>query len=218
MKAIFNFFLIAHIVAGSLGLISGTINIIGKKGGKRHKLVGNLFFYSMVVTGCSSILLATLHINAFLLIVGVWTLYLTLTGKRYLAFKLKEHKPQLVDWIISFGLLLTSLAFISWGILLLKNNMAGVVLIVFGLLALRFCYTDYKNYRGNTHYENYWLIGHFQRMTGSYIAALTAFLVVNYQYFPLIFSGFIIWLFPTLIFVPFIVVWTRKYKRKITNK
>ena len=39
MKIIFAVFLILHILGGSVGLITGTINLIRKKGDKKHKLL-----------------------------------------------------------------------------------------------------------------------------------------------------------------------------------
>ena len=48
MKIIFAVFLILHILGGSVGLITGTINLIRKKGDKKHKLLGKFFIYSML--------------------------------------------------------------------------------------------------------------------------------------------------------------------------
>jgi hypothetical protein len=48
-------------------------------------------------------------------------------------------------------------------------------------------------------------------MIGAYISALTAFLVVNLHgdYIP----GFVAWLLPTALLVPFIVRWSRQYSK-----
>ncbi|MEJ7684882.1 MAG: hypothetical protein WKG06_44950 [Segetibacter sp.] len=50
-------------------------------------------------------------------------------------------------------------------------------------------------------------------MTGSYVASATAFLVVNNKILP----NIIAWLLPTIIIVPLIVSWTRKYKVAINH-
>jgi len=52
------------------------------------------------------------------------------------------------------------------------------------------------------------LVTHLQRMIGAYIASLTAFLVVNNTILP----GVIAWLLPSVLLVPFIMAWSKKYK------
>ena len=39
MDTLFKIFLIIHIIGGSVGLITGTINIIRKKADKNHRLI-----------------------------------------------------------------------------------------------------------------------------------------------------------------------------------
>jgi hypothetical protein len=82
------------------------------------------------------------------------------------------------------------------------------VFIVFGLIGLRMVRADFKNFRGNSNVANVWLIAHIQRMIGTYVAALTAFLVVNNNVIP----AYIAWLLPTVVMLPLIVRWVRKYK------
>jgi len=45
-------------------------------------------------------------------------------------------------------------------------------------------------------------------MLGSYIATVTAFLVVNLSSSPL---GMMIWFAPMVVVVPLILIWTRRY-------
>ena len=72
----FKIFLIIHIAGGSAGLITGLINIIQNKGGKRHKLIGRVFYFSMLMAGFSSLVLSCLHPNHFLFMVGLFTFYM----------------------------------------------------------------------------------------------------------------------------------------------
>ena len=90
MELLFQIILIIHVIAGSLGLLNGTINILQKKGGKRHRQIGRLFVFFMITTGISSIILAILHPNNFLLIVGIFTIYLFGTGDRYMRLRLLD--------------------------------------------------------------------------------------------------------------------------------
>jgi len=217
MKLLFTIFLVLHITGGAIGLITGTINILKKKGGKSHILVGKLFIYGMATAGFSALVLSIMHPNYFLFIVGIFTLYMISTGTRYIRKQMLglEQKPGLIDWMITISMLIVGIAFIAIGIILLiKSNNFGIVFIVFGALSLRFVQSDFKNYKGNSAIKNYWLLAHFQRMTGAYIASLTAFLLVNIKYSPIEIPATIIWLLPTIILFPVISRWNRKYEVK----
>jgi len=216
MTIIFKVFLILHVVGGSFGLLTGILNIVRKKGDKNHILIGKIFYVSMLTAGISSLALACIHPNYFLFMVGVFTLYMVSSGQHYLKHKLKDSlDSKLKEWAISILMLLSGLLFVGIGILnVIKSNLFGLVFLTFGSLGLLFVRQDFKNYTNKATIKNYWLIGHLQRMTGSFIATLTAFLVVNAKYFPDHIPSFAYWLFPTVILTPLIINWSRKYQIK----
>lgn len=216
MNVIFNIFLVLHIAGGSVGLLTGLINILRKKGDKNHRLIGKIFFVSMLTAGVSSLVLAYLHPNYFLFMVGVFTLYMVSSGQLYLKHK-QQNKPnsKRIEWTITILMLLAGLLFVGIGTLtIIQSNLFGLVFVTFGCLGLLFVRQDFKNYNGNSTIKNYWLVGHLQRMTGGFIAALTAFLVVNAKYFPNQIPSFLYWLLPTIILTPMIIKWSRKYEIK----
>lgn len=101
-----------------------------------------------------------------------------------------------------FVIFITAIAFLIYGAYLLSNTYQfGIVLCTFGLIGLLFVYQDYQNFSGKSKYVNYSLTTHVQRMLGSYIASLTAFLVVNNTYLP----NVIAWLFPIVLITPLIM-------------
>lgn len=211
LELIFKVLLVIHIIGGSIGLIMGTINLIRKKGDKLHKKLGLFFLYGMIINGFAGLLMTLIHSNLFLFIIGIFSIYMAATGQRYLSLKglLKGDKPKIIDWILSSVMLLFGFGFIIYGALLLVSSKNfGVVLLVFGSVSISMVYQDFKNYRGNSSVKNFWLLVHIQRMIGSYIAAATAFLVVNNTILP----GIVAWLLPTVILVPLIIKWSNKYK------
>jgi len=214
----FKIFLIIHIAGGSAGLIAGLINIIQNKGGKRHKLIGKLFYFSMLMAGFSSLVLSCLHPNYFLFMVGLFTLYMVGSGQRYLKHKKIETQGiEKIDWVISTIMLIAGLLFAGLGIWsLVKTNLFGLVFLAFGSLGLLFVWQDFLNFNKKSSIKNYWLVGHLQRMTGAFIASITAFLVVNAKYFPDSIPGFVYWLLPIITFTPLIVKWSKKYQVKIS--
>lgn len=215
MELLFQIILVIHIVSGSLGLLTGTINIVQKKGGKRHRQIGRLFVFFMIATGISSILLAILNPNNFLLIVGIFTVYLVGTGDRYMRLRFlgKGQKPIFIDWFLSLGMLLSGIYFVLWGSYLIYNsNNFGIVLVVFGLIGLSNVIRDFKNYTGHSKKKKYWMLVHIGRMMGGYTASLTAFIVVNAQNYPFEIPSLVIWLGPAALLTPLSIFWSKPYK------
>jgi len=216
MEKIFNLVLILHIVGGTIGLLTGTLNIARSKGDKIHRQAGKLFVWAMLTVGFSALVLSAIHPSYFLFMVGIFTLYMIGTGNRYLFFKQANKLPSMVDWIITITMALFGFLFVALGIwFLLKSDFFGLVFLTFGSFGLLFVRTDITNYQGKSKAKNYWLLAHLQRMTGGYIAALTAFLVVNAKHSPVQIPPALFWLFPTIILVPLIIRWSRKYKVQI---
>jgi uncharacterized membrane protein len=217
MENLFKTFLILHIVGGFIGLLTGFVNLVRKKGDKQHKAIGKLFFLAMLTTGFSSLVISTIHPNHFLFIVGIFTLYLVGTGNRYIYLKMHDNdaKPKPIDYMITYTMLFVGILFVGFGILnLIRSNSMGMALIVFGMIGLLLVKTDFTNYKGDSPIKNFWLTAHIQRMTAGFIAASTAFLVVNSKYFPEQIPSVVFWLLPTMLLSPLIFKWSQAYGLK----
>ena len=214
MSIIFKVILIFHIIGGTIGLLTGILNILRKKGDKNHKLVGKVFFTSMMTAGVSSLILASIHTNYFLFMVGVFTLYMVGSGQLYLKHNASPISNR-IGLTITTLMLIAGVLFIGFGVLvLIKTKLFGLVFITFGGVGLLFVRQDFINHKVQSAIKNYWLIAHLQRMTGGFIASMTAFLVIIAKYFPQQIPGFVYWLLPTFIFTPLIINWSRKYEAK----
>ncbi len=210
MSSIFKILLFLHITGGIVGLLLGTYVMLVKKGDKRHQLIGKIFAMAMLTVGFSSFGLAIIHPNTFLFAVGIFTVYMTATSWRYLYLKKipEGQKPKLIDWLLQIFMTIGSLWFLKLGTqLLLSKQYFGIVLLLFAWRGFAFVYQDYKTYKAVIKAKNYWLLFHLQRMVGAYIAAFTAFLVVNTADR----LSFVSWLLPSAIFVPLIIKWSRQY-------
>ncbi|HAI76395.1 MAG TPA: hypothetical protein DCM08_09115 [Microscillaceae bacterium] len=214
MEYLFKTLLVLHIAGGATGLLAGTLNIIRKKGDKPHVQVGRFFFYGMLLAGLTALVMALMHPNHFLFIVGVFTLYMLGTGQRYLSLR-QLHKGQQVsgiDWALTGTMAVFGILFgVFGGWQLLQGNDFGFVFWVFGGVGLRFVWQDWQNYRRKGIKSNTWIIAHLQRMTGTYIASLTAFLVVNITFLPPVLT----WLLPSLLVSPLITIWSRAQRRRV---
>ncbi|MBK9105236.1 MAG: hypothetical protein IPL92_11890 [Saprospiraceae bacterium] len=218
MDQLFTAILILHIVSGGTGLITGTINLIRRKGDKLHNQIGLVFTYAMISAGASAIVLSMMHPNYFLFIVGVFTLYMVSTGYRYIRLRLEgiDNGPKTLDWVLTGSMGIAGICFILFGgwQLYMKSNF-GTVLLVFGAIGILMVRSDLNNYKGQAAERNYWLLAHLQRMTGAYIASLTAFLVVNMDRLPSFIPGILFWLLPTAVLTPMIIFWSRKYRQGV---
>ena len=197
----YSLFLAIHIFFGSIGLFSGSLNLFLKKGGKRHRRVGRIFVFSMIATSIFALILSILKFNFFLLIIGIFTIYLVGTGQRYLFLKKlnQDEKPKLIDWILTGGMGVIGIVFMGWALLL------------FGLIGLFSVRKDLENYSEKSKKRQYWLRAHIARIVGAYTASITAFLVVNQSVFPKFIPEVIYWVLPTFVLTPLIVYWIRKF-------
>ncbi len=197
--------LVVHVLTGLFGLLAGTIIMFIRKGGKWHRKLGTLFFYCLLGVSFSAITLALINPSTFLLLIGGFTLYQGLTG--YRAVKVRLKKIGLADVLIS------ALGAVSAVPMLLSGQL---VLQVFGGICALLVVRDITMFRSCLRKKPLpnmlWLQRHIGHMMGSYIAMVTAFLVVN-------FSGataydLVIWLAPTAIGVPLLVYWTFRYRTR----
>jgi uncharacterized membrane protein HdeD (DUF308 family) len=205
MENLFYAILIVHIIAGTTSLLSGLGAIIFRNKVKTHRPFGKIYFWSMTVIFVSAIYMSIAH-----------SYYSCLTAFRSLKLK-KLHldqNPSKIDWAIEAFFGLMNVGFVVFAILLLMgpNKNFGIISLVFGLVGVRGNYITIMRLRKKLEYKNYWLLAHIGGMLGSYIGAITAFVVNNSRVIPL--PNIILWLGPTALFVPLIVFELKKHKKK----
>ena len=212
MSLFYQILLFLHIAAGSLSLLTGGLNMILPKGGKRHQKIGRLFVTGMMLTGGSALFMTQIKPNPFLFIIGIFTIYLVGTADRYI--KSSKNKPLLIDWVYTLGMFVFGSIFIIWGIITVaKADAMGAVMLVFGSIGLYSVYQDFNHYKREVAQRNYRLFTHIGRMVGGFTATVTAVLVVNAQYIPLAVPAYAYWLAPTLLFTPFSMYWIKQRKK-----
>jgi uncharacterized membrane protein len=73
--------LLVHICAATVGLLSGFLTMVLRKGSGLHKAAGNIFFVAMLLMSSSAVYIATfLHPIRINVVVGLLTVYLVSTG------------------------------------------------------------------------------------------------------------------------------------------
>lgn len=196
--------LYTHIAGGTLALLTGAVSLLTSKGSKVHRKSGLFFFYSMLAVAVSAFTISIVKNNPFLLAISVFSFYLNYTGYRVL--KNKSGKYQWFDWTITALTASTALYMIFT---------STVVLLVFGVLL---CFILFRNasaqFKGEEKIKEARkkkLQTHLGNMSGTYIATVTAFAVVNVNFVK---PGWIVWLLPTAIGLPFIFYQLKKHAPK----
>lgn len=203
--------IIIHAGFGGIALIAGLISLIAKKGNRSHKKSGKVFYYTLMISVTMSLVISLLpnHKSAFLFCIGLFSNYFIIGGYRSLRFKKKGTSLKLDKFITSF-IMLTGVVMILYPVLL--ENRINVVLLVFGIIALIFGAFDLYLLRNEHTAQKNWLKIHLSKMISGYVAATTAFVVVN-QWIPGVWSWFTPAIFGTL----YMIYWLNKLRRKATT-
>jgi uncharacterized membrane protein len=88
--------LLLHMVAGTVGLLSGTVAICVRKGSRIHARAGTVFSISMLTLAASGVSLAVAKSQMGNVFGGLLTFYMIATA--WLAGRRREKKTELLDW------------------------------------------------------------------------------------------------------------------------
>ena len=195
-----------HAGFGGIALLLGTLAIVFKKGSVRHKLTGKLFFYSMMISAVTALVIAILpgHQSPFLFSIGLFSIYFLLIGCRALRFKRNiEHVT--IETVGNIIMFLISLSMVLLPLII--NGTINFVLLVFGIFGILASLNTLRLLIKVNTLKKHWLRMHLGNMMGGYIAAASAFAVVN-QILPGIYN----WFFFGIIGGFYIYFWMRKIR------
>ncbi len=209
METFATYLIYLHAIMGSIAFIAGFIAIITKKGNNAHKKSGIVFYYTMLFSALSALVIAVLpkHENAFLFTVGVFSSYFIISGYRALRFK-KPNPNVLFDQIIAVIMLITGIYMIVFPIF--TTGKPNTVLAIFGSIGIVFAIRDITLFKNPKKLRKSWLKLHIGKMLGGYISSVTAFIVVN-QFIP----GIAGWLIPSIFGTAYMNYWFWKLNRKV---
>jgi uncharacterized membrane protein len=212
--------LLLHVAAGSMAFLIAPVALCNAKGGRTHRRWGRVYFWAMACVAASGLVLACYRPIRFLALVAVFSFYNAFIGYRVLTMKRIASNPQQdlrLDWAVGVATFVVSLALATIAILqpawVQNLTIPGVL---FGLIGMGISAKTMWSFRHPPLDKMFWWYGHLQGMIGSYIAAWTAFAVVTLGG---VFGGsWFLWVFPTAIGVPAIVLTTAYYQRKFGKR
>jgi len=195
-----------HASFGGLALLLGALAIVFKKGSKRHKAMGKNFFHSMIISAIIALIIACLpgHHSPFLFSIGLFSIYFLLSGYRALSYK-KKPTVVILDVFGNVAMIIISATMIVFPII--KDGTLNIILLVFGVFGILAASNMLIRLKNKDNLPSHWLRMHLGNMLGGYIAAVSAFAVVN-QLLPGIYN----WFVPGIIGGFYIYYWMRKIR------
>jgi uncharacterized membrane protein len=143
--------LLVHISGAVIGLISGFMAMLFRKGSGVHAVAGNVFFVAMLCMSSSGAYIAQFQSpNRGNVLVAVLTFYLVATS--WMTARRREAKVGLFDWIALLVVLADGTAGMIWGIEAAGrprglDGFPAAIFFVFGTIALLCAQADIRMIR-----------------------------------------------------------------------
>ena len=237
---LFDALLLVHVVAGFVGLAAFWVPVFARKGGRAHVRAGRVYAWCAYVVTLSAVAAAVGRIASYrymgigvaeqpgsygfailLGYLGVVTFVMVRQGLRVLATRrapdqLRTPAHEALAWTSISG----SVIAVGFG-LAIWSEVSPVLLAMspIGLFTGRRMLRLMRDPGGQ---RMGWFYSHLASMLGGGIAFHTAFIVFGAQRLwayeiegPL---AILPWILPTVVGVPAIVVWTRRYRRKFERR
>lgn len=198
--------IMVHAGLGTIALITGALAIFSKKGSLFHKRSGKLFYFAMLTSVTLSLFIAIMpgHESSFLFAIGIFSSYFILIGRRALFYRDSDIN---ITWdkCLMITIIFTGILMITYPILL--HNNLNIILTIFGSTGILLAIMDWRIITDATLRKKNWLLIHATRIIGGYIAAITAFFVVNGAL-----PGIWGWILPGILGGFYIAYWANKLK------
>jgi hypothetical protein len=207
-----------HIAAGTISLFVAPAAMLTVKGGRAHRRWGKIYFWAMAVVATTAVALGLWRPQIFLTLLAIFSFYLAFSGYRALWRKRPEQGqgPRPIDWAAALLTFAVSGSLVVLGLVRPGPSWerVGIVPVVFGALGMVLSGLDIRKLARPPTDRNAWWFAHMAGMPGSYIATVTAFSVVNFDFLPI----YARWLWATVIGTPLIAIWITYYKRRFRRR
>ncbi|HTY80231.1 MAG TPA: hypothetical protein VMI34_20560 [Candidatus Bathyarchaeia archaeon] len=217
MDTVIKGFLWLHVLAGTVALVVAPIALMTAKGGPAHRRWGKVYFWAMAVVAATAVAVAYWRSILFLMLTAVFSFYAALSGYRVLFRKRPDRgeRPTTLDWAAAGITMAASALLVFLGITkpTPRFQELSTVAIVFGCVGLSLSGLDVRRFLHPPVDRMAWWYRHMANMIGSYIAAVTAFSVVNFHFLPTT----VRWLWPTMVGTPLVAIWITYYRMRFSK-
>jgi len=173
--------LIIHICAGVVGVLSGAAAMSFRKGTRRHRVAGNVFFVAMLVMGSSAAYLSNV-------VGGLLACYLVATA--WLTARRREGETSIFDWAAFLFALAVGVVIMIDGLRIISGSIprkAGVpvgMILFLGSVALLAAAGDIRMIVRGGVFGRQRIVRHLWRMCFSFFIATGSFFIGQPQVFP----------------------------------
>ena len=213
-------FLGMHIAAGASAFLLAPVALVTAKGGKQHRRWGKVYLWSMGIVAATALPMALYRPVLFLALVAVFSFYACFSAWRVLALKdlPKGRSAKPIDWVAGVITFVTSACLAAFGSVQAGGRAGtwGLWQWCLDLSGWRLAFGQLKSFVVKPKEKMFWWYTHLGNMIASYIAAWSAFSVVTLSRF--LGNQWYVWLWPTMVGVPAIVLTTAYYRRKFTPR
>lgn len=214
------FLIASHIIAGGLVLLLGLVAMFNRKGSKSHTVVGKIYVGAMWWICLSAVLIISFYrFSAFLMVVAVLTFHSSFVGVRVV--NRKQHgSHKWYDWLVAIATALFGLCLVGYGAfqgLMNQRFVLATLCAFFGVFTCKNGLNDVRFFlQKHINDRFWWLRQHISAMGGSYIAAVTAFVVQNPNFFmPESEYQWLLWIIPGVAGGFVIALAQKRWRKKI---
>ncbi len=212
--------LAVHIASGMVAFICAPVALMTTKGGRTHRTWGKTYFWAMAVVAASALFLSILLPILFLALVAVFSFYAAFAGYRVLWLKdlPKGGRARLIDWAAALITFVSSASLAAFGAVRphMLSGLPRIVPLVLGGIGMLLAGRSILLFLRPPAEKQFWWFEHMSGMIASYIAAVTAFSVVNLG--PHFGNAWWVWLWPVMVGAPGIRVWKSVYRKKFSAR
>ena len=210
--------LITHVSAAIIGLLSGALAMVFRKGSGLHGAAGSVFFVSMMIMSSTGAYgAAFIKPNKGNLMVAVLTFYLVATS--WVTARRRQGKPGLFDRFALALILLNATAGLIWGVQAaasprgVKDGMPAAMYFVFGTIALLCARADFRMFRSGGITGPRRIARHLARMGGAFFIALMSFYPGQRIEFPAWMTETKLLLLPHILVIGSLLYWVIRMRR-----
>ncbi|MDQ5845814.1 MAG: hypothetical protein M3539_11030 [Acidobacteriota bacterium] len=196
--------LIFHICGGVVGVLSGAAAMSFRKGTRRHRVAGNVFFVAMLVMGSSAAYLGNV-------VGGLLACYLVATA--WLTARRREGETSIFDWAAFMFALAVGILIMTHVVRLVTGAVAptpGVpigMIFLLGFVALLAAAGDLRMLVRGGVFGRQRIVRHLWRMCFSFFIATGSFFLGQQQVFPKAWRGAAVWFVPALLPLAVMIFW-----------
>lgn len=215
----------AHLVVGTTSVIAGFASMLFRKGGNLHRLIGKIFFYSMLLLCFSGFYLSITRSLQLTFLLAFFSLYLLLTG--WYAMARSNTNTSIWDKlgfyaiaIVGVGAFFIASAGMFFNLKHPETEPPYAAYYLFVIFAVVLAYLDYNVIKKPTLIGTQRLIRHLWRMNFSLLIATTIFFTGNSHILPEALRTDLLLGLPIYTVIAFMVFWViyvKKIKKPIIS-